>query len=475
MRALLPLRPDRAAMTRQPPPLRPGRAGVMRARLVVAGLVLALAPARAHAAEGSVGGFAEVRFSGSPGLDGTPWRLIERVRPRFRASLHQRISLFAEVEFALVQGRDDQAELQRTLEDSDFGPLLALSGIEWPEKANSVLQIDGTQSYLDVARLYVDFYLPGADLRVGRQALFWGSAAMINPTDPFPELLVTEPWKPRRGTNAVRANIPLGEGGDLTAVLATSDLFDALRAAARLRVRLGPADLAFVAAYRGDDDDGLIGIDLRGSFGVGYWVEAAIHIDGEYRHDVAVGLDYSSPVHDGLVVMAQYYRNGRGAGPKETPPNRMASLLDASGLDGSGLGGSGLGGSSAGGLGGGSALGTAPEQATFAPLFSGRDYVMLSLSQAFIPEISVSAVALQNLSDGTGFFIPTVSVRPLDWLDLSLSAQVPYRLWGEGGEFKPNEEDLQIEAEVPFLGTLSADLRGLVPDATITFWTRASF
>ena len=114
--------------------------------------------------------------------------------------------------------------------------------------------------------------------------------------------------------------------------------------------------------------------------------------------------------------------------------------------------------------------------ATFAPLFTGRDYLMISLSQAFLPEISLSALALQNLSDGSGFFVPTVSFRPLDWLDVSVSAQVPYTLWGDGGEFKPNPDDLKVSADLgPLVGVREADFSGLLPDATITVWTRASF
>lgn len=68
-------------------------------RPAVAALVLAVVlalPVPSRAAEGSAGGFAEVRFSANPGVTGTWWGLIERVRPRFRAELHQRISLFTE-------------------------------------------------------------------------------------------------------------------------------------------------------------------------------------------------------------------------------------------------------------------------------------------------------------------------------------------------------------------------------------------
>jgi hypothetical protein len=83
-------------------------------------------------------------------------------------------------------------------------------------------------------------------------------------------------------------------------------------------------------------------------------------------------------------------------------------------------------------------------------------------------------MGLQNLNDGSGLLVPTISYNVLDWLDVAASAQVPYALDSDGGELKPRQEDLFLSAEVPG-GTLSADLSGLVPAATVTIWTRASF
>jgi hypothetical protein len=438
-------------------------------RLVPTVLAILLA-APAVAASGSAGGYAELRFSALPGVSGRAWTLTERVRPRFEASLHDRIRLYAEVELAFAQGRDTQDEFQRIVDGSEFAGILEIANCAWPQApANETLHVDRLSELLSVERLYLDIYLPGVDLRVGRQALFWGSALILNPTDPFPELLVAEPWRPRRGTNAVRATFAFVDDLDLTAVLATSDLFSAVRAAGRLRARLGGTDLAIVAAWRGDDNDGIVGVDLRGTFGVGFWLEASYHLGERYYEQLALGLDYSFPVLDGLVVAVQYYRNGGGgvAGPTSvlssgiTPPT--CDLPDGSPVPSGALGGL-MGGSHA------------PAPAVFAPLLRGKNYLMAGLSEAFLPELSASVTMLQNLDDGTGFLVPTVSARPTGWLEIAGSAQIPYSFSDEGGEFKAAEDDLVITQDLgPLLGEKTLDLSGLVPPATLTFWTRFSF
>ena len=106
-------------------------------------------------------------------------------------------------------------EIDRALRAGGLGPVL--DATDWPQQVNRLLTIQGSWSYLDVDRLYLDWYTGPVDVRVGRQALTWGSARFLNPTDPFPEVLFAEPWRPRRGVNAIRAHIPFGERRDATA------------------------------------------------------------------------------------------------------------------------------------------------------------------------------------------------------------------------------------------------------------------
>ncbi len=342
------------------------------------------------AAAQEVSGFAEVRGIGQIGVDGVPYNLIERFRPTFDAPLGDRVSLSTTVEAQLVQGRRLQDEVERTIDESDVGPLLDVFGCAWPEPPrNQLLGIDGIADWLTIERLYLDAYLPQADIRVGRQAVQWGSALLVNPTDPFPEVLFTEPWRFRAGVNATRVTVPLGDH-QAQLFLGADDAFTAVRAAGRATVRAAGTDFSVVAAHRGETGEELVGIDVRGTLGVGFWGEAALHVpEGtEVWEEVALGVDYSFPVMELLVVAAQYYR--RGAGSAEVDPlgavGTLASAVEppqCSGGDPELLAG----------------LGLDPGAAVdpYASPFRGRDYGLVVVRAGIVEELSATLVVLQNV------------------------------------------------------------------------------
>jgi len=408
-----------------------------------------------------VGGFAELRAQYAVGVDGQPLFVIERLRPTFDAELGERVAVSATIEAALTQGRRTGDELQRTLEESDLGPLLEQAQCRWPEEQNASLRISQASDYLWVDRLYVDAYLSGADLRIGRQALNWGSAFMVNPTDPFPQVLLLEPWKPRAGVNAVRASIPVGDAHRVQLVAGTDDAFQAPRLASRGTINLWETDWSLIGAWRPEADDTLLGVDIKGTLGVGFWTEAAWHLhETAPWGEGAIGLDYSFPVLDSLILTAQYYRSSRNTDTTTTGnltdalPGPDCATGDASALFGSG----------------------AAEPDPFAPFFRGRQYLMASAGLGISPTVSGSTLFVQNLDDGTGLVFPTVAWAPLGWLELSAAAQVPVRTRGDGGELSPRDEDLVLRQEtVAGQPPLVVDFTGLVPDATLIFWTRASF
>ncbi len=426
---------------------------VGRRTFLLAAAVCGFAPA---ASAQETLGFGELRLSVFPGVSGDAWQLVERLRPTFEAELHERAKLVATVEAGLVQGRDTTRELERTLRQSDFGPLLDAAGCEWPAHRNQRLRLSDADDYLEVDRLYLDMYAGALDARLGRQAITWGSAQFFNPTDPFPEVLFTEPWRPRRGVNAARVSIPIGEKHDVTLVGAIDDPLEDARAAARFRVNVAETDIALVGAWRGDDD-GLVGLDLRGTFGVGWWIEGAWVVGGDPHAEVAVGIDYSMPVFERLFAFLQYYRNGAGATDPDdyqrlttvtaSPPECEAGALPF----------------------------VAAKPDPFAPVTVARDYLMAGTTIGFFAELSATLAWLQNLNDGTALVVPTVTYNVLDWLDVAASAQLPFSLWGNGGEFNPRRDDLLFELQPPGApDPLTADLSGLVPEAMITVWTRVS-
>ena len=405
-----------------------------------------------------VEGFGEVRGIWYAGTDDTAITVVERFRPTLKVPMSERVQMTSTIEMAFQQGWNQQKGIQSILEESDFGPFLDAANCTWPSETNEFLGISGPEDVFRVDRLFVDFYHPKFDLRVGRQALQWGSAQFINPTDPFPELLLMEPWRPRAGVNAALMTIPFGDLHDMNITVATTDTFDALRLAGRLRLNWRNTDVAFVGAYRGDANNGVVGVDIRGTFGVGYWVESALHIEETPWVEVVAGLDYSFPVAEGLVVSGQYYLNS--ADTSSSGMGALTSVIEVPDCD----------------MDVTAAFGEPVEPTSFGPVLRGTHYGLLSAGLNVMPELAFQLAWLQNFGDGSAFGLTTVSVRPTGWLDVSLSLQLPVQSWGDGGEFAPADEDLRIEQTiVEGADPLVADFSGIVPDATVILWTRANF
>jgi hypothetical protein len=414
----------------------------MKARIPMLISALLLAPQVATAQ--SAGGFAEVRAQAYSGVDGTPVAAVQRVRPTFTADFTDRLSLSSTVELLLVEGRDTQDELEQLFDDAGLGAALDASGLGRASHENDVLRIDGASDYLGVERLYLDAYLPWFDLRVGRQALNWGSAFVVNPTDPFPEVLLVEPWKLRSGVNAARATIPIGDLHLAQVVVAGDDTLTHPRIAGRATLNWLETDFSIVGAWREDASDGIAGVDIRGTLGVGFWVEAAAHLREDPYEEVAVGFDYSFPVMDALVITGQYYRNGSGS-------SRQSGPSAALGLSGD--------------------LSDDP----FGPFFSGKNYVMAAVALSMSPEVSTSTLWVQNLDDGTALWVPSITITPESVWEFALAAQVPLSTWGDGGELRPNPGDLKLSLPDQTGTFQQVDLGKLVPDATLTAWARLNF
>ncbi len=418
----------------------------------VLGALFSFTPARAQRG----GGFVEVRAHTFAGVTGDDWLLVERVRPNFSLELRERLVLSATIEAAWSQGRCLQREVQRTLEASEVGPLLDAAGCEWPQPTNRTLGVSEVGDYLMVDRLHVDLYLPWADVRVGRQAVQWGSAFFINPTDPFPEVLLADPWRPRAGVNAARVTVPIGDAHQVQALLGTNDAFTKIQAAIRGTVGIGEADVSVSGAWRQELGRGVIGLDIRGNLELGYWLEAALNVDnGTVYEELAVGVDYSFAVLERLVVIAQFYRNGASGGDQDSFA-RLRSSVELPDCDGDFL------------------LGTDGDGDRFAPVLTSHHYAILSAQLAVDPELSLTALWVQNLSDGSALFVPTVSYAWTGWLTVAGAAQIPLSAWGDGGELRPSEEDLVVVFdEGPSAATV--DTSGLVPSATVIVWTRVNF
>lgn len=428
-----------------------------------------------------LGGYAEVRTAYAVGVEGVPWNLYERVRPSFKIAPAERLTAEAVVEASVAQGRDGVGEAITLIEASELGPIMGQAGCSYSEAARYTAVSD----YLSVERLHVDFNLPSMDLSLGRQALRWGSGLVFHPTDIYSEVLVTEPWREPQGVNAFKANLPMGEGG-IVGVLAVDDDLSGLYPGKKGTFAGVPASGAVRATVRAVDTDftgvGIVksdgelfgGVDLRGTLGVGWWVEGGYHARAATLQDTlgvnyletVVGADYSFSVLQMLYVAAEYRYDGSGAEPDDYSfVQRLGGgdSVEISCVDGM------------------------PDPAdsgyTITPDLSsatsggttratlGRHYVDGAVRLTVNNDVSISTSAVFNVMDGTGVLIPDAAFNVGERVAVHVGAQIPV---GKDGEFNPDTSDLTVHVSGAGVNA-SADLSGLVPVATAQAWLRYSF
>jgi hypothetical protein len=304
---------------------------------------------------------------------------------------------------------------------------------------------------LSVERLFVDVYLPAVDVRVGRQALNWGSGLVLNPTDLFGEVLLAEPWRERAGVDAARATVPIGESHQVVGVAAVERDLEGGRLGLRPTVNLWQTDMSGVGVLD-TDGEGFVGVDLRGQVEVGWWVEGGVHLLEEATPEVSVGLDYSLPVDSRLFFALQYTFDGTGVDPGEYSLASRGMVVETPECSDSSM-----------------VLDLGLPEAVEPRFTLGRHYG-LAIARFYPGDLwAVQAMALVNLEDLSAVVVPTVSWTPGQRWSLHGGAQV---MWGEG-EFAPGGDltTLTIGAED---SPVKIDFGGIVPDVVGFLYARVA-
>jgi hypothetical protein len=181
--------------------------------------------------------------------------------------------------------------------------------------------------YQNLDRFVFTIKTSAADIILGRQAVAWGSARVVNPTDVLAPFAFNELDKEERtGVDALRVRIPLGAMEELDIGVVAGDKLKAENNAYFLRgkMRAFKTDVSVMAmAFR---NHLLLGLDLARSIGgAGAWLEAAYVIpeallkngtgDDKNYFRASVGVDYNlGPKTYGFV---EYHFNSAGGNEPE--------------------------------------------------------------------------------------------------------------------------------------------------------------
>ena len=186
--------------------------------------------------------------------------------------------------------------------------------------------------YHNLDRASVQFSTDFADFSIGRDAIAWGSARIVNPTDiiaPYTyDQLDTED---RVGVDTIRVRIPIGVMGEVDTGYIFGNKFKFDKSAVFLRTQLNAVETDFSILLLEFQKDLLVGFDIaRGIGGAGFWLETAYVFTEPFNDDsdasnnyprTSVGFDYSFGGE--TYTFIEYHFNGAGT---TTPENLFTNL-----------------------------------------------------------------------------------------------------------------------------------------------------
>ncbi len=263
--------------------------------------------------------------------------------------------------------------------------------------------------YHNLDRAAVQFSTDFADFSIGRDAIAWGSARIINPTDiiaPYTyDQLDTED---RVGVDAVRVRIPVGVMGEVDTGYIFGNNFDFDKSAIFLRTQLNAAETDFSILLLEFQRDLLIGFDVaRGIGGAGFWLETAYVFVEPFDDEpdtsdnylrTSVGLDYSFGGE--TYAFIEYHFNSAGA----TKPENYLTNLEQSAYTRGGV------------------------------YLLGRHYLAPGFTRQLTPLVSFSGQMLFNLSDPSTWVAPQVAYNIAEDIHLSVGGFVSIGKRPKNGE-----------------------------------------
>ena len=232
-------------------------------------------------------------------LDESKGRVAWEVHYQINPILASRDLSFGDATFAQTSVGYRLTDVERSLSDAD----------------------SKNQVYQNLDRLNVQFRFASGDLTIGRQAITFGSARIINPTDVFiPFDVRTFNQEYRIGVDAIRYQAPMGDLGEFDGGLVLGNSANESAAFLQLSGNVAGNDLQFAIARFAEQN--IVGTGVQTALGqFGFWFEiAAVSGDDDYVR-TSTGLDYAfSDVAFGQI---EFHHNAAGS---DMPQDYLAQL-----------------------------------------------------------------------------------------------------------------------------------------------------
>ena len=270
--------------------------------------------------------------------------------------------------------------------------------------------------YHNLDRASVQFSTDFADFSIGRDAIAWGSARIINPTDiiaPYTyDQLDTED---RVGVDTIRVRIPIGVMGEVDTGYIFGDAFNFDKSAVFLRTQLNAVETDFSILLLEFQRDLLVGFDIaRGIGGAGFWLETAYVFTEPFDDGsdawknylrTSVGFDYSFGGE--TYAFIEYHFNGAGV---QNPENFLTNLEK-------------------------------PAYTRGGVYLLGVHYLAPGVTHQLTPLISFSGQMLFNLSDPSTWIAPQIAYNVAEDIHLSVGGFISL------GKRPKNGDSTQLQSE----------------------------
>ena len=276
------------------------------------GAMIALLPQAVTAAQlsGFYKGFSIAFDSPQAGVP-VKGMVSNRLRLNLANSFNERLSFDFAYDFILRIQNENRAGVL-TIDPHDY----RVADLELPIYPGKNDSIGSVGVFQNLDRANVTARLPFADVIVGRQAIAWGSARVVNPTDVIAPFTYSElDMEDRTGVDAVRVRVPIGALSevDVGYVFGRDFAVDQSAFFVRGQFNVSETDVSpLLVRFR---EQLLLGIDVaRGIGSAGAWIEGArVFTMGRDASDyfrVSTGMDYSFGGE--TYGFIEYHFNGAG-------------------------------------------------------------------------------------------------------------------------------------------------------------------